>query len=410
MPHSRQFKGKIALFNESDSNTNKAITLERDHLRSRSMVIITIFIGLIAFISWASIFTIDQVAKATGEVIASSRVQIIQAVDGGVLASLNVREGDHVKAGDILAQLDQTRFGASVKEIEARLFGLKAKAIRLRAEVTGATALTFPDELQSYQEQIMVEKALFQQRRQGLNEEVRVLTLSVALSKEEVELVKQLRRSGDVNRSEEIRTERMLYETEAKLIIRKNKYLEEASAELTRAEDEISQNEQILTQRKQQLKDSIFISLVPGIVKNIQVTTVGGVLRGGDELMQIIPVNDELIVEAKVSPADIALVRKDLSATIRFDPFDYTIFGGVIGKVVYVSADTLKEKTSNGDEIYYRVHIATTTSPVVTTIGKELEILPGMTTQVDIRTGERTLLEYLLKPIRKTLSESLGER
>ncbi|MEP4679051.1 MAG: biotin/lipoyl-binding protein, partial [Lentilitoribacter sp.] len=273
--------------NSGQSNrADKAIEkLEREHLRQYSMVVITIMIGLVVFISWASIFRIDQVAKAMGEVIASSRVQIIQAVDGGVLASLNVREGDIVKAGDVLAQLDQTRFGASVKEIEARLFALQAKAIRLRAEVTDQSTLEFPEELQAYQEQIVVEKALFQQRRRGLNDEVRVLKSGIALSKEEVALVKELRRSGDVNRSEEIRTERMLYEAEAKLITRQNRYLEEASAELTKVEDEISQNIQILTQRNQQLQDSVFVALVPGIVKNIQVTTVGGVLRAGDELM-----------------------------------------------------------------------------------------------------------------------------
>lgn len=398
------------MFNLLGDNTQKEEKLESEHLRSRSMVMITLLVGFIVFISWASVFRIDQVAKASGEVIASSRVQIIQAVDGGVLASLNVREGDQVKAGDVLAQLDQTRFSASVKEIEARLFALKAKAIRLRAEVTGQDTLVFSNELQAYEEQVFVEKALFQQRRSGLNEEVRVLSSAIDLAKEEVELVKQLRRSGDVNRSDEIRTERMLNEAETKLITRTNRYLEEASAELTKVEDEIAQNEQILTQRKQQLEDSVFIAVVPGIVKNIQVTTVGGVLRAGDELMQIIPINDELIIEAKVSPTDIALVRKGLVATIRFDPFDYTIFGGVEGEVIYVSADTLKEETSNGDEIYYRVHISTSTSPVTTSIGRVLEILPGMTTQVDIRTGDRTLLEYLLKPIRKTLSESLGER
>ena len=403
-------KGTSALFNVLGDNTQKQEKLESEHLRSRSPVMLTLLVGFIVFISWASVFRIDQVAKASGEVIASSRVQIIQAVDGGVLASLNVREGDQVKAGDVLAQLDQTRFSASVKEIEARLFALKAKAVRLRAEVTGQDTLFFSDELQAYEDQVFVEKALFQQRRYGLNEEVRVLSSAIALAKEEVELVKQLRRSGDVNRSDEIRTERMLNEAETKLITRKNRYLEEASGELTKVEDEISQTEQVLTQRKQQLEDSVFVAVVPGIVKNIQVTTVGGVLRAGDELMQIIPINDELIVEAKVSPTDIALVRKGLVATIRFDPFDYTIFGGVEGKVIYVSADTLKEETSNGDEIYYRVHISTSTSPVTTSIGKVLEILPGMTTQVDIRTGDRTLLEYLLKPIRKTLSESLGER
>ena len=126
--------------------------------------------------------------------------------------------------------------------------------------------------------------------------------------------------------------------------------------------------------------------------------------------MQIIPIGDDLIIEAKVRPADIANVKPGLEATIRFDPFDYTIFGAVIGEVVYVSGDTLKSETSRGEEIYYRVHISTGTYPVLTTADKELAILPGMTAQVDIRTGDRTLMEYLLKPLRKTTTEAFGER
>ena len=120
--------------------------------------------------------------------------------------------------------------------------------------------------------------------------------------------------------------------------------------------------------------------------------------------------DDDLIIEAKVRPTDIAQVQKGLQATIRFDPFDYTIYGGVIGEVVYVSGDTLKEETGQGEEIYYRVHVTVKTKPVTTTSGRTLEILPGMTAQVDIKTSERTVLHYLLKPLRKTLSESFGER
>ena len=147
-----------------------------------------------------------------------------------------------------------------------------------------------------------------------------------------------------------------------------------------------------------------------GIVKNIKVTTVGGVLRAGEEIMQIVPVDDDLIIEAKIEPTDIAYIRPGLVANIRFDPFDYTIFGGVTGKVLYVSADTLKEETGQGEDIYYRVRVSSSSNPVTTTTGKVLEILPGMTTQVDIRTGDRTVMDYLLKPLRKTLMESFGER
>lgn len=384
--------------------------LESFHKRPYSIVLWVIALGVLVFVIWASLFHIDQVARSTGEVIASSRVQIIQSVDGGVLEVLNVKEGDRVEKGQILASLDQTRFGASVKEIEARLSALKGKAIRLRAELIGSEKLIFSEDLQRYPDMIAVESALFQQRRSGLQEELRTLDVAVQLSQEEVRLVRKLVGSGDANRSEVIRVERALNETEAKRIVRQNQFLEEASTELTKVEDAIAQNEQVLAQRQQQLQDSIFTAMMPGIVKNIRVTTVGGVLRAGEELMQIIPVDDQLIIEAKVSPIDIARVQPGLEAIIRFDPFDYTIYGGVEGKVVYVSADTLKEESSRGEEIYYRVHITTNTHPVVTTTGKELDILPGMTAQVDIRTGNRTVMNYLLKPIRKTMSEAMGEK
>ncbi|WP_293268882.1 HlyD family efflux transporter periplasmic adaptor subunit [Neptunomonas sp.] len=399
-------------FFDTDGSGNAAAVkrLSTFHERRYSLVLWVLLFGLLSFIGWATIFKIDEVAKATGEVIASSRVQIIQSVDGGVLAALNVREGDRVEPGQILAQLDQTRFGASVNEIDARLSALKIKAIRLRAEVVDAKSLVFPENLMRFPEQVLVEQALFEQRRSGLLNEVRTLKTAIALSREELALVKKLSRSGDVNRSETIRTERALNETKAKLIIRKNRYLEEASAALAKTEDEMAQNEQILTQRIRQLDNSVFKAVVPGIVKNIRVTTVGGVLRAGEELMQIIPVDDELIIEAKVSPADIARIASGLKATLRFDPFDYTIYGGVNGEVVYVSADTLKEDTQRGEEIYYRVHVVTKTQPVTTTTGRVLDILPGMTAQIDIRTGERTVMDYLLKPLRKTVSDSFGER
>jgi adhesin transport system membrane fusion protein len=295
--------------------------------------------------------------------------------------------------------------------LEARLFALKAKAIRLRAEVTGASTLVFPKAIhRDFQEMVDVERALFEQRRTGIAEEIRTLQVAVDLAAKELGLVEQLLKSGDVSGSELLRVQRAVNEAEARLANRKNKFLEDARIDLSKAEDEIAQNEKIFTRREQERQDSVFTAPVAGIVKNIRVTTLGGVLRAGEEIMQIVPLDDALIIEAKVSPADIARIRPNLHANIRFDPFDYTIFGSVAGKVIYISADTLKEEKPRGEEIYYRVHLAASSNPVTTTTGKVLEILPGMTTQVDIRTGDRTLMDYLLKPLRKTISESFGER
>lgn len=381
------------------------------HRKKRSLVVWPLMFALAGFVVWANEFYIDEVAQAQGEVIASSRVQIIQSVDGGVISELNVREGDRVSQGQVLGSLEQARINASVGEVEARVNALRAKALRLRAEIVGAEQLTFPQSLQTqYPDLTEVELALFKQRKTGIEEELRTLKVSVELAQEEQAIVSRLQRTGDVSSSEVLNAREALNAAQAKLINRQNQFLEEASTELTKVEDELGQSEQILARKQQELRDSVFIAKVPGIVKNVSVTTVGGVLQAGEEIMQIIPVNDDLLVEAKVRPQDIARVKAGLPAAIRLDPFDYTIFGGIDAKVVYVSADTLKEQSSQGEEIYYRVHVVPESLPIKTTIGRSISMLPGMTAQVSIKTDERTLMDYLLKPLRKTLSEAFGER
>ncbi|MFW2422701.1 MAG: HlyD family type I secretion periplasmic adaptor subunit [Porticoccaceae bacterium] len=400
-----------ALFDvDSSANQRRVDRLANFHNRNYSIVLNALLIGLVVFVIWANTHVLDQVARAQGEVIASNRVQVIQVVDGGVLETLNVREGDRVAKGQVIASLEQGRIGASVAEVAVRLCALQAQRARLVAEVTSQPMVEFDNGENCSAEQAQIESALFEQRRDGLAAELNNLTVAVKLGREELELVRELSLSGDVNRSEVIRTERALNEAEAKVVQRKNRFFEEANTALAKVEDEIAQNEQILKQREEQLDAIILRAPLAGIVKNVRVTTVGGVLRAGDELMQLIPVDDELIIEAKVAPTDIALVRTGMQAMLRFDPFDYTIFGGVLGTVRYVSPDTLKEESRTGEEIYYRVHVAITNSPVETTTGHPLEILPGMTAQVDIRTGERTFMAYLLKPLRKTLTTALGER
>ena len=397
---------------ETSSLERKRIDRLRDAHRGRPRVmLLALTIAIIAFILWATVFEIDEVARAQGEVITGSRVQVIQSVDGGVLNELLVREGDRVEPGQVLARLDQTRIASSVGEIQARLYSLEAKVARLRAEVVGRADLRFPEGLQEQApETTRVEAALFEQRRTGLSEELRTLRVAVDLAKRELALVKDLHDDGDASGSELLQAERGLNEAEARLVNRQNRFLEEASLALTEAEDEIAQNEQLLIRRLEEQADSVFTALVPGIVKNIRVTTVGGVLGPGEELMQIVPVDDELLIESRVSPADIARVESGLPASIRFDPFDYTIYGAAPGTVTYVSADTLKEDSGQGTAVYYRVHVRLDDSPVRTTTGRILEIVPGMTVQVDIRTGRRSLMDVLLKPLRKTLDESFGER
>lgn len=380
------------------------------HTKNFSFVLWILVAGLIATVAWASTYKIDEVVRATGTVIASSRVQIVQSVDGGVLKHLAVKEGDKVEVGQVLATLDETRFAASVNEQDAKLAALKAQLARLKAEVLEKKSIDFPKEVLEYKDIIRGEQSLFEQRRQALQEELSGLSVAVKLAQEDAKLVNKLADSGDVSRSEVIRVERALNEARAQLINRKNKFFQDARAELSKVESDLAQSQEVRVQRAHQLQETVFKAGVAGIVKNVRLTTVGGVLRAGDELMQIVPTDDQLIVEAKVMPSDIRGIRPNLDANIRFDAFDYTIFGAVSGKVNYVSADTLKEESQRGDVTYYRVHVVTSGNPVMSLVGKELDILPGMTAQVDIRTGERTVLEYLLKPLRKTMTEAFGER
>ncbi len=256
--------------------------LQQAHRGRHGAMLIVLAVSVAAFIVWASVFQIDEVARARGEVVTGSRVQVIQSVDGGVLNELLVREGDRVAPGQVLARLDQTRFASTVGEINARLFALKAKVARLRAEVVGREKLTFTNGLEAQAPEIaQVERALFEQRRTGLSEELSTLKVAVDLATRELTLVQSLHDHGDASGAELLRAERGVNESEAALVNRRNRFLEDARLELTKAEDEIAQNEQLLIRRVEEQTNSVFTALVPGIVKNIRVTTVGGVLGPG---------------------------------------------------------------------------------------------------------------------------------
>jgi membrane fusion protein, adhesin transport system len=379
--------------------------------RNTISIVLWLLIALVvAAFAWAMLARVDQVTRATGSVIASSRVQVIQAVDGGALADIKVKEGDRVERGQVLAQLEQARSAASVAEVDAKLAALKAQAIRLRTEVTDGGEPIFPPELAAFPDVLTTQRALWRQKRGNLQEELRTLKVAVDLATEDAALVDKLAASGDVSRSEQIRAKRALNEAEAQMVNRRNKYFQDARTELAKIEDELGQVGQVRTQRAQQLIDTVIKAPVAGIIKNVRITTQGGVLRAGEELLQIVPIDDQLVVEAKVKPSEIAQIKPGLTANVRFDPFDYTVYGSVTGKVIYVSADTLKEDTRAGEMTYYRVHVATSAAPVRTQTGHVLDVLPGMTAQVDIRTGDRSMMDYLLKPLRKTMTESLGER
>ncbi|MDZ4294021.1 MAG: HlyD family type I secretion periplasmic adaptor subunit [Hydrogenophaga sp.] len=361
------------------------------------------------FAGWAYQAEIDQITRGQGQIIASSRTQIIQTPDGGVLEELLVREGAEVQQGELLARLERTKVEASYREAESKVGALSATVSRLRAEVFGG-APAFNDESQNFPEFRKNQIALLRKRRAAVGQEIASIARMRDLALQELKMMEPLLGAGDVSMGEILRLQRQVADQEGQISNRENKYLQDVQAELNKAEEELSSARELLIQRNDQLTNTELKAPVNGTVKNVRVTTRGGVLRPGDELMQIVPVEDNLIVEAKVKPSDVAFLKPGLDVTVKIDAYDYTIYGSLPGKLTFLSADTMSEDLKQGEQAYYRVQVKTASNRFNRRSEDNLSLQPGMTASIEVKTGQNTVLMYLLKPIIKTLNESLGER
>lgn len=375
--------------------------------RSRLSIWIAL-IGIVTLLIWASFAKIDQVTRAKATVIASARTQEIQASEGGVLTELAVIEGEEVKKGQLLVVLEEERAKAALDNSAAKTAALKTKLTRLNAEIF-ETNLVFSDDVKNYPEYVQNQTALYNRRLQAINEDVSSLQKILVLAKQELSMNEPLLEYGDVSQADVIKLRRQVADIEAQINNKRNKYFEEAQSEMTKTQEELDTELEQLRDHAQVLQEKRLMAPTEGKVKNINVTTIGGVAKPGEIIMQILPTSSDLVVEAKVSTADIAYVKKGQDATVKLDAYDYSIFGAMDGTVSYISPDTLMEKTAQGEEPYYRVLIVITGAEFE---GRQDEIVikPGMTASVDIKARERTVLSYLTKPITKTLSEGLGER
>lgn len=377
--------------------------------KTQRLVMWVTFLSMIIFVTWAYYAELDQITRAPGSVIASSRTQIIQSQDGGMIEELLVKEGDNVDVGQVLVRIDSTRVESAYLETRAKAAGLAATAARLRAEVYGGQP-KFTRDIDAYPDFKANQIALFKKRKSALEEELGALTKMQALAQQELEMNLPLLKSGDVSRTEILRLQRQVADFQSQITNKRNKYFQDSQAELNKTEEDLAGVKQTMAQRKDQLNMTQLKAPVRGVVKNVRITTQGGVLRPGDEVMQIVPLEDDLVIEAKVSPKDIAFLGIGQTAQVKIDAYDYTIYGALPGKLVFISADTLTENLKQNEEPYYRVHVRTAGRQFSKAWDKRMEILPGMTATVEIQTGRKTVLQYLTKPIIKTMSESLGER
>ena len=370
--------------------------------RRSSKIIYLIGLAFLLFLGWAAIAWIDEIVRAEGEVVSSSRAQTVQNLEGGILAELRVRQGDRVEAGQVLARLQDTKFRTMVDDLQDQIDALDIRRLRLEAEIDGAFDFAVPADLAARNPTILAsERALlnarqtdYASRREGAGEIMRQLQAELEnlerLYRQEIVALIEVNRGKKAASDAEIKYNEI--RTQAELQV-----AEEYSATL----QDLTSRRQEMRLAQDQLDRTVITSPMTGIVNALQITTIGGVVRPGEEILEIIPLGEELFVEARVKPEDIARVEPGQAATVKLSAYDYTIYGTLKGAVDFVSADTFEDERNPRSEPFYRVTVRVDMSRL--TEGQEgIEIRPGMRATAELHTGSKTVLQYLLKPLYKS--------
>lgn len=403
LPDANRFDGATISLDTDLDNTNR----DESQLAGSVRVVWVAAALLLAVGTWAWFGTLDEVSTGTGKVIPSSREQILSSLDGGILAGLSVREGTEVKAGQIVAWLDPTRSESSVGESAARYRAALASATRLTAEVNDQK-LTFPAELEKYPDLLASERRLYTTRRAQMTDSERQIKESLDLVKRELTLTERLANSGAASNVEVLRLRRTKADLDLKLTDLRSQYYVQAREELAKANAEAASLSEVIKGRADSVQRLTVRSPMRGIVKNIKVNTIGGVIPPNGDLMEIVPLNDQLLIEARLSPRDIAFIHPGQKAMVKISAYDYAIYGGMDGVVESISPDTIQDETKP-EIYYYRVFIRTNVDYLMNKAGKHFAISPGMVSTVDIKTGEKTVIDYLFKPFNRA-KEALRER
>ncbi|PSJ80308.1 HlyD family type I secretion periplasmic adaptor subunit [Neisseria iguanae] len=388
--------------------------LQKEKHSGQFWVIILFFLFLVVFVIWAYNSPIEEVTRGNGNVIPSSREQVIQSLDPGIITEIAVKEGDIVEKGQILLKLDDTRSSAVLRESAAKVANLEAMVARLKAEAYN-TALTFPKEVSN--ELRVREQAAYNARRRAVTDAIQSLSLSKAALDKEIEITAPMVAQGVVSEVELLRMQRQSSELTLQIAERRNRYMADANNELVQAESELAQAKENTAMRADPVERSQIRAPLRGIVKNIQINTVGGVVNVGQDIMQIVPLDDKLLVEAYIRPQDVAFMSPGLSAVVKISAYDYAIYGGLDGRVTLISPDTVSNSMQNRandlkldpNQVYYRILVQTNSNSLKDKNGKEMPIIPGMVATVDVKTGEKTVFQYLIKPITR-MKQALSER
>lgn len=372
-----------------------------------SLVLLAMVLSLLV---WSRFAILEEVTTGSAQIVPSGKVQVIQSLEGGIVSALNVHEGDLVKAGQALVVIDPTRAESSFNEMDKRRRALVAAAVRLRAEASGQP-LRFPADIAGDAELVRYETDTYRLRRQSVDQATASLSSSIALMRRELAITEPMSARGLVPEVDVLRLRRQINDAQMQIAERTNRYRADAGTELSKVESELAQVSEVVTGRRDAVERTVLRAPVQGTVKNVQVTTIGGVVQPGAPVMEIVPFRDVLLVEAKIRPSDVAFIRPGQKATVKLAPYNYLVYGSLQGKVETISPDTLRDERKpggGGEETFYRVLVSTGQSSLVHQ-GKTLPIIPGMTGTVDVLTGRRTVFDYFLRPVLK-VEEAFRER
>ena len=379
-------------------------------LRAPSLTIWLSAATVLIFLIWAAFAWVDEIVRAQGEFISSSRPQIIQNLEGGILTELMVQEGDIVERGDMLARLHGTQFKSSVEDLVDQITAQEIRQLRLEAELAGQFDFTVPEPLATRSPEIVAsERALLKARQSDYVKRSEGAKQVLEQAAEERRLLENLLEKRIVAQIEVTRARKAHADAKA----RHDEIV--TQTELDRAQDysdtlrDLATLKQNLKASQDQLNRTALVSPMRGIVNTLNVTTIGGVVRPGEDILEIIPLDEELFVEARVAPEDIANIRHGQEASIKLTAYDYTIHGSLKGVVDFISADTFKDdraRDPDGDP-HYKVTLKVDMTEL-TPRQSRIEIRPGMQAQVELHTGAKTVLQYLLKPLYKS-REALRE-
>jgi len=368
-------------------------------------ILITIGILLV----WSAFSYVDEVTHAEGRIIPSSRMQIVQNMEGGIVRSINVKQGDVVEKDDVVLQMESVQYSSELDSKKQQVMSLMAKQARLQAEVNDQS-LQFTKEFSALASQyVQTEMSEFDSRRRRLSADVNLLESQLNSGQQELEIVRKMTERGLEPQIELVRTQARVDELRNKIESMKRQFKSESATELSRVVLELNPLRQTLPAFADKLNRTQVKAPLKGVVNRVMVNTVGGVIKPGEPIVEIVPFDDTLVVEAQIRPQDIGFIHLGQSANVKITAYDYSIFGSLKGQITNISPDSVS-KEERGQVMYYYVARIETSAKVIQSLEKNLPIIPGMQAQVDIITGNKSVLSYLLKPLIGVKENAFRER